>query len=169
MFIYKVKVRCYDSQKTTAASTIVENWCMPTTISQNESRRFRVKFAPNSSSATALETCRQFSTVIAPLVPVKEMEMGAAACRKGTTRTTSDKTGSFSSGLDGDSQFLGCGEDFDSSQQQVVPETQNNTESRQPNMTAGTGPILIPDESSLIPIPDIGKVLLTPTLKFFFF
>ena len=127
---------------------------VPTTISQTDSRRFRVKFAPIPPSTAAFETCRQFSAVMAPVVlSIREMEAGGFAARdKGTS--AHDKVGSTPCALEGDSQFLGYGEDFESTQ--VISETQS---SEMPNMTAGTGPILIPDESSLIPVPDIGKVL----------
>ncbi|CAI8031980.1 Meiotic recombination protein REC114 [Geodia barretti] len=121
-----------------------------------DSRRFRVKFAPIPPSTAAFETCRQFSAVMAPVVlSIREMEAGGFAARDMGT-SAHDKVGSTPCALEGDSQFLGYGEDFESTQ--VISETQS---SEMPNMTAGTGPILIPDESSLIPVPDIGKVVQT--------
>ena len=151
MFIYKVKVRCYDNHTPRPHVAVT-----PTTISQTDSRRFRVKFAPISPSTVALETCRQFSAVMAPLVvSIREMEAGGSAARDKDT-SARDKAGSAPCALEGDSQFLGYGEDFESTQ--VISETQSS-EYHQPNTAAGTGPILIPDESSLIPVPDIGKVL----------
>ena len=85
---------------------------------------------------------------MATLVPIREMEAGLGTRDRGTT-TRGDQSGS--SVLAGESQLM-MGDDFDSSQ--VVSETQSS-ESLQQN---AVGPILTPDESSLIPIPDIGKV-----------
>ena len=83
---------------------------------------------------------------------------GAISTRDKDT-STRDKSGSLC-GIERDSQFVNYGDDFDCSQ--IVSETQI-AESQQMNVASsagvsGAGPILVPDESSLIPIPDIGKV-----------
>ena len=155
MFVYKVKVRCHGNCThihTHIRTALVVNLCVRLSF-QSDNRRFRVKFLPLSSPTNAVETCRDFATFIAPLVPIREME-GAISTRDKDT-STRDKSGSLC-GIERDSQFVNYGDDFDCSQ--IVSETQI-AESQQMNVaSSGAGPILVPDESSLIPIPDIGKV-----------
>ena len=100
---------------------------------------------------------------MAPLVPIKEMESALSTRDKDISTcdrdiSTRDKPGVH----ERDSQLMSYGEDFSLSQ--VIPELLDTqtTEPQQPaGATAnasGDGPILTLDESTLMPIPDIGKV-----------
>ena len=93
---------------------------------------------------------------MAPLVAIKEMDSGGLAARDKGPTSTRDKSGSALCYLEGDTQFLGYGEEFECTQ--VISETQT-METQHSSSTAGAGSGLIPDESSLIPIPDLGKVI----------
>ena len=42
-------------------------------VLQDENRRFRVKFSPSSSAPSSMDACRQFTTMLAPLVPIREI------------------------------------------------------------------------------------------------
>ena len=131
---------------------------------QNENRRFRVKFSPMRSSVpTSLETCRHFAALLAPLVPIREMDIGTRD--EGTS--TRDNTISMRA-MESDSQLTCCEDSQMLDSSQVVPNQdlllpeQRYTPLQQPNSHIGgdeSAPVsLQPDESKLIPVPDMGKV-----------
>jgi hypothetical protein len=129
----------------------------------DDNRRFRVKFSPLSPLTTALDTCKQFVMVMAPLVPLKEME-GTSSTRNKDPSTRDSSAGSTQA-LDRDSQLIGYGEESQMLEySQMVPASQltQSVESTQSHTNApGSVTVMEPDESSLIPVPDLGKLLQT--------
>lgn len=115
---------------------------------QDENRRFRVKFSPTGPLTTALETCREVATALAPLVPIREMGGSGGSTVVVTDTSTRDKTttcGVQSS----DSQLMGY-EDTQFIDSQTTYE--KRTQSKENSLP------LQPEESSLIPVPDLAKV-----------
>ena len=100
-------------------------------------------------SSTALETCRDFATVLAPLVPIREMDSSGGSTvvtstRDKTDTSTRDKTSTC--GIEStDSQLMG----YEDTQFLDSQATYGYQQASLP---------LQPDESSLIPVPDLAKV-----------
>lgn len=107
-----------------------------------------MKFSAMGPLTTALQTCKEFVTVIAPLVPIREMDGNSGSTVVATDTSTRDKTSTR--GMESDSQS-GMGYEFPDSQ--AVSASQ--TEAAQ-GMDISLP--LQPDESNLIPVPDLAKV-----------
>ena len=132
---------------------------------QDENRRFRVKFSAMNPSTSALETCRQFAIVLAPLVSIRDMSANGAST-VARVDTGSCKAASTHA-MESDSQLVSYDDSqvLDSQLTSVPcerpPRNQGETEHHQPSgmvVSDGSRETVQPDESKLIPIPDIGKV-----------
>ena len=133
---------------------------------QDENRRFRVKFSSMSPSISALETCKQFATVLAPLVPIRDMSgSGASSVARTDAGSTCVTTNTHT--MESDSQLISYDDSqvLDSQMSSVpyerTPLNQGETLHQQPSGMAGSDgsrETVQPDESKLIPIPDLGKV-----------
>ena len=160
---------------------------------QDENRRFRVKFLPANQSTTSLETCKHFSTVLAPLAPIKEMGASCTSTVAGAETSTRAMEKTSTRGMESDSQLM-MYEDTQMTgiDSQVVPGQYESLQSQGDRCTmpavggiprgqstddpvvllqhgsqgsgAGDGTrsrgtvVQEPDEASLIPVPDLGKV-----------
>ena len=116
-----------------------------------------------SPSTSALETCKQFATVLSPLVPIRDMGgSGASSVARTDAGGTCKATNTHA--MESDSQLIGCDDSqvVDSQLASVSSErpplNQVETLRQQANSMAGSDETVQPDESKLIPIPDLGKV-----------
>ena len=155
MFIYRLKVR-----HNTMYIIIL---CVLYVCIQNENRRFRIKFSPMSSLTSSLETCRQFVTLLAPLVPIREMSDVCITRGKDTSTRAMESDSQFDedSQMLNSSQIVASGYDPHLQRQRshnIPPHSQEVTH-RGSGVATST---VQPDESKLIPVPDIAKVLSQP-------
>lgn len=100
-------------------------------------------------SSTALQTCKEFATILAPLVPIREMDGSGGSTVVVTDTSTRDKTSVR--GMESDSQSMGY-EDSQFLDSQVA--SASCEKQREPDISLP----LQPDESNLIPVPDLAKV-----------
>ena len=116
-----------------------------------------------SPSTSALETCKQFATVLSPLVPIRYMGgSGASSVARTDASGTCEATNTHT--MESDSQLISCDDSqvVDSQLASVSSErpplNQVETLHQQANSMAGSDETVQPDKSKLVPIPDLGKV-----------
>ena len=162
MFIYRLKV----GHSTYISMYII--MCVLYVCIQTENRRFRIKFSPMSSLTSSLETCRQFVTLLAPLVPIREMSDVCSTRGKDTSTRAMESDSQFDedSQMLNSSQIVALGYDPHLQRQRshnIPPHSQEVT-----HRGSGVGTSTIqPDESKLIPVPDIATVLSQPPSIFY--